>query len=217
MTLTDTLSSRGTQLFFAAFAVIILSLAGCGGGEKDSTPKAEKAAKEAPAEAGEAAEAGGGEQVPEGHASMDQLAEEIQKASHANIKTRKEVNISDEVRDMWKEVELQITDNSSGQAAVVKFEVGSTVQLNDEGLKLHVDTFVPDYIIVENRIETRSNEAKNPAVLVELQDAAGETVTRGWVFRDLPEFNSFTDSRFDVVLVTPAAEEASGGEEGAGE
>jgi len=193
-------------LFAVMPAVLVLALSGCGGGEKKPAPKA-KAAPAAPA----ATEAAGGEsgaaKLPEGHAEIDKFAENIQKMSHSNIKTSKEVRISDEVKARWKEVTLDIMDFASKQTASVKFEIGSTVKLNDEGARLRVVAFVPDYAIVEDRIESRSNDPVNPAVLVELLDG-DKVVTRGWVFRDFPDFNSFNDSRFGVALTSPAAKEA---------
>lgn len=188
-------------LALVVLSVAVLALAGCSGEEKKPAPKAEKA----PAQATQAS--GGEGQLPPGHSPMDKMAEDIQKMSHSNIKTSKEVNISDEVRNTWTDVTLEITDYSSQATATVPFKVGSDVKLNDEGLRMRVDSFVPDYAIVENRIESRSNEPNNPAVLLEVISGE-EVLTRGWVFRDLPEFNSFNDPRFGVKLLTP---EAGGG------
>ncbi|MFQ5466317.1 MAG: hypothetical protein ACE5EI_10350 [Thermodesulfobacteriota bacterium] len=207
MTKEKTIPLYVKKLFAAALfavipAVLVLSLSGCGGGEKKPAPKAKAApaaTEAAPAESGAA-------KLPEGHAQIDKFAEDIQKMSHSNIKTSKELSLSDEVKAKWKDVTLDITDFASRQTASVKFEVGSTVKLNDEGARLHVVAFVPDYAIVEDRIESRSNEPVNPAVLIELLDG-DKVVTRGWVFRDFPDFNSFNDQRFGVALAAPAAKD----------
>jgi len=76
-----------------------------------------------------------------------------------------------------------------------------------EGVKLKVDALVPDYAIAENTIESRSNEARNPAVLLELVEG-DKTIAKGWVFRDFPEFNSYNDGKFTVKLLVPAPAQA---------
>lgn len=179
--------SRSGLLVLAGLMLVVST--GCGG-EKKKAPAPETA--EAPAK--EAT-------MPEGHPSVgDQSMTEAAQVSHANIKTQKEVSISDEVKKKWTMAKVDITDASTKQTMTVTLTVGKAVKLNDAGLKIKLEVIVPDYAIAESKIETRSNEAKNPAALIEIIE--GDKVTsRGWVFRDFPEFNSYTDTRFPVVLV----------------
>ncbi|GMR05343.1 MAG: hypothetical protein BMS9Abin24_149 [Thermodesulfobacteriota bacterium] len=179
--------SRGGLLVLAGLMLVVFT--GCGN-EKKSAPAPETAG----APAGEAS-------MPEGHPPAgDPLMNEMAQVSHANIKTQKEVSIAPEVKKKWTMAKLSITDASTKRTETLTVAVGKAVQLNDAGLKLRLDVIVPDYAIAEDRIESRSNEDKNPAVLIELLDA-DKVVARGWVFRDFPEFNSYTDLRFPVVLV----------------
>ncbi|MFQ5441338.1 MAG: hypothetical protein ACE5EB_01265 [Thermodesulfobacteriota bacterium] len=184
---------NGAARFFLIFmSVLFLGFAGCGGESK----KEKAAGKKAPAAMSEQ------EALPSGHPGMDKTATEIAKASHAAIKTQKDVKISEEVRKKWKEVNLKITDAASKETKSVKLNIGSTVQLTDDGYHLKVEVFVPDYAIVEDHIESRSNEPNNPAVLVDILQG-GKVVTRGWIFKDYPEFNSYNSQRFQLVLVEP--------------
>ena len=200
-----TLSFNGKTFLAILLAVGLMALAGCSGGEQKPAPKA---ADQAPAATEAPAETAAKQELPPGHTPMDKFADDIQKMSHGNIKTQKEVKISQDVIDKWKEVQIEITDLQSNATANVTFAVGSTVKLNNEGLRLQVEHFVPDYTIVESRIESRSNEPNNPAVLVNLLDNE-KSLTRGWVFRDYPEFNSFNDARFKLVLTSPAGKPAA--------
>jgi len=160
---------------------------GCSGEKKKAAAPESEPAKEA--------------SMPEGHPPVgDQKMTEAAQVSHANIKTQKEVSIAPEVKKKWTMAKLDITDASTKQTKTVTVTVNKAVQLNDAGLKIRLDVIVPDYAIAENRIETRSNEAKNPAALIEIIEGE-KVVARGWVFRDFPEFNSYTDARFPVVLV----------------
>lgn len=184
----------GSYLLILACAAT-LSLAGCGG-EKKAEEKAEAPAVQAPEG-----------QAPADHPVVDKTAEDIQKLAHSTIKTQKEVFLKDEVKARWKEVTLELTEGATKASQAVKAKVGGSVKL-DERFKLRVEAFVPDYAIAENRIESRSNEPKNPAVLLELLDG-DKVVAKGWVFKDFPEFNSYTDDRFPVKLLGPGVEKAA--------
>ncbi len=177
------LKGRGAGRLFIVFAsAIFLIFTGC-----DSKKK------EAPAEAQTGA--------PAQHQTKD-VAESMAQAAHAVRPATREINVSDEVRNKWKEVQLQITDKSQQKTQLVTLEVGASVRLNDEGERLTVEIYIPDYAIAEKRIETRSNEPNNPAVLVNLT-REGKVLNRGWVFMHLPEFNSFVHKRFHLVLAGP--------------
>lgn len=190
------LKKTGSYLLILA-CVATLSLAGCSSEKKAEEKKAETPAAVAP-----------GGQLPADHPAMDKTAEDIQKLAHSSIKTQKEVFLTDEVKAKWKEVSLELTEGASKTSQAVKVKVGESVKLN-ERFRLRVDAFVPDYAIAENRIESRSNEAKNPAVLLELLEG-DKVVSKGWVFKDFPEFNSYTDDRFPVKLLGPGVEKAAG-------
>lgn len=190
-------SMKSSRFLLVTATVAMLAIAGCKGKEQTAQPQPQQ-------------EQGAGSQqaTPPGHPPTgDQTVTDINKAAHANIKTQKEVSLSPEVKAKWKEVKLDITDASSNSSQVVTVNVGASVTLKP-GVKLKVEAFVPDYAISDNRIESRSNEAKNPAVLVELQEN-DKTVAKGWVFKEFPEFNSYTDARFPMKLVAPGVAKAA--------
>lgn len=194
-------SLKGTgKLVFMATALSLVFFAGCSKKKEQSAQPQQQEAPAAPAGAQQQ-----GAELPQGHPAADKTAENITKASHANIKTQKEVRISDAVKARWKEVKLEIRDNNEKRTEAVTIQVGQTVTLTKDGYKLKVETFVPDYAIAENRIESRSNEPKNPAVLVELIQG-DKTVARGWVFRNFPDFNSYNSERFPISLVAPGSD-----------
>lgn len=181
------------KYFLIMTTVALLAFTGCKGEKK----------QESAVQPEQAAPAG---QMPADHPAVDQTTQDIAKAQHANIKTQKEVILKDEVRAKWKEVKLEITETASKSKETVAVKVGGDIQLK-AGMRLKVDAFVPDYAISDNRIESRSNEPNNPAVLIELVDG-GKSVSKGWVFKEFPEFNSYTDDRFPVKLVGPGVEKA---------
>ncbi|MBI1910611.1 MAG: hypothetical protein HYS21_01265 [Deltaproteobacteria bacterium] len=187
---------RIKNYFLVAASVMMLVVSGC-----SSEKKQESANPPATAEQGQ----GGGQGMPEGHPPTGGApTDDMQKVAHANIKTQKTVVISDAIKAKYKEVKLEIVDNSTKAKEVATIKVGDTVQLTKDGYKLKVESFVPDYAIADNRIESRSAEPNNPAVLVELLQN-DKSVAKGWIFRDFPEFNNYKNERFPLALVLPAA------------
>ncbi|MBI5562723.1 MAG: hypothetical protein HY894_07745 [Deltaproteobacteria bacterium] len=183
----------------------LIAFTGCGGEKKEQQKTAGEPAPQTAAPAPAAQQAAPQAAMPAGHPAADAgAAVGMTKAAHSSIKTQKEVRLSKEVAAKWNEVKLDIVDAAGKTKDTLTLKVGSTTPLKRPGFKLRVEAFVPDYVIVENHIESRSNEPKNPAVLVELTEG-GKSVARGWVFKALPDFNSYTDSRFQVSLVGPWA------------
>ncbi len=179
----EPLTGRGAaRLLFVFATVLFLVVTGCSGEKKE-------AAKQAPAK-----------EVAGHPGEKDTMA--MQQAAHAVRPALREVDLSEEVRKKWKEVQLQITDNAQQRTELITLQVGSTVKLDDEGERLSIEVFVPDYSIAEKRIKSRSNEPNNPAVLVSLSHE-GKTLSRGWIFKHFPEYNSFVNQRFHLVLVGP--------------
>jgi len=121
------------------------------------------------------------------------------------MKTQKQVRISKEVKDKWKEVTLEVGNMSTKKAAKATIKIGSSVKVTGTSFVLTVENFVPDYVLSSDMkfIETRSNEPKNPAVLLSMTDGKKQ-VARGWVFKTLPSFNSFNHNKIVIVLVGPS-------------
>ncbi len=180
------------SLVLMFLAVGVFALSGCGG-EKKQAPAEKKTAAPATAPGGMKGA------MPKGHPSLQDATDQIAKASHALIKTSKEVKVSKDVVEKWKTVTLEISDLKEKAKKTVELPIGSTAQLTDDGYKVKIEAFIPDYAIVGNHIESRSNEPRNPALLIDL--LKGDKVeTRGWIFSQFPEFNSFNNKRFGFVL-----------------
>lgn len=190
--------SKSCLLVLAGFTLITFT--GCGG-EKKAPPAPQQEAA-APA-ADQAA-------MPEGHPAIGQPGQpmgqpgELPPTDHSNIKSQKRLNIAPAVQAKWKEATIEVTDASTKKTETFTVKTGSTVELKGSGFKVKLEAVVPDYAIIGDAVESRSNDDRNPAVLVELIEK-DKSVARGWVFRNFPDFNSYKDSRIQVVLVAPVA------------
>ncbi|MCR4287006.1 MAG: hypothetical protein NUW09_03215 [Deltaproteobacteria bacterium] len=211
------LTSAGLKALSLAFCITIAALSGCSNKKEGTAPETQAPAAQlapAPEQAATGAQAPAGQPMtgapaaqpamPSDHPKIDKAADV--KAQHGGSKQEKELKLSDEVKVKWKEVKLDVTDSSAKSPESVTIKVGGSVNIGKNGATLKVVAFVPDYAMSDNNIVSRSNDLKNPAVLLELLEG-GKVVVRGWVFNKFPDFNSFNSAKFKVALVQPAAAE----------
>jgi cytochrome c biogenesis protein len=72
---------------------------------------------------------------------------------------------------------------ADGPAHEVSLKLGETVEL-DPGATVRLAVFVPDLVIVGNRIETRSTQPNNPAIQLEVATKSG--TEKVWLFPKYP-------------------------------
>jgi len=111
----------------------------------------------------------------------------------------KDVRLSDAVRARWSAIEIEVSE--AGKKKVLKVKVGEKTKV-DKNYSVLVDAFIPEYTMFEDYIGTRGDEPKNPAIRVELFKG-DKSLARGWVFKNLPDFNSYQSAKVGVVLLTP--------------
>ena len=188
-------------LLLLPLLMIALTLLACSGGEPESAKQAGKGYEE------ESAKQGGGSgqaAVPEGHPTMYDTPSyaKLSPEKHANVKSTRKVEVSDEIKAKWKSVELEVSDNSTGVKETMKVDIGSSVKLGESGFSLKAEVFLPHYTVFddENYIGSRSNDPVNPALQVALYEG-DKLVSDGWVFEEMTQYNSFSNLRFSVVLL----------------
>lgn len=76
---------------------------------------------------------------------------------------------------------------------------GETVELADTGTRVELADFVPDFVLDGNRLRSRSNEPRNPAVQLRLIDADGRR-SMVWFFPNFPQMNFPADSEIRFSL-----------------
>lgn len=177
----------------------------------------------APAPAGDAAAPGpvkGTEPLPANHPPMGTAKPAADAAPSGNVpkheldvinkqlasnhpksegKAKPSVAIPDSVKGQWSAVNLSVTVD--GAEKQVRVPIGDKVSVGKEGLTLHVQNFLPAYTSDFKTITSASNEMKNPAIQVQLSRKK-EIVAEGWVFQNLPDFNSFVTNAAQVKLLS---------------
>ena len=84
-------------------------------------------------------------------------------------------------------------DGSAKQEFWVKLDEAAPLG-NDATVR--ITQFIPDFVVVENHIESRSDQPNNPAIQINVQTKqAGES--KIWLFPKFPEFTHANDTGFD--------------------
>ncbi|HYN15797.1 MAG TPA: cytochrome c biogenesis protein ResB [Terriglobales bacterium] len=92
-------------------------------------------------------------------------------------------------------VKLLATPKSGGTKQEFWLKLDEAVVL-DKDATVRIAQFIPDFVVVENHIESRSDQPNNPAVQISVQSKqAGEN--KIWLFPKFPEFTHGNNSAFD--------------------
>ncbi|HEC17007.1 MAG TPA: hypothetical protein ENI99_10640 [Sedimenticola sp.] len=119
-----------------------------------------------------------------------------------------DVSIPDGVEGKWSAVKLEVTMPDGGKQEI-RAVLGEETQLADSGLTLRAEIFLPSYISDFKTITSASNDLVNPAVKVRLMESQKD-VAVGWLFQNLPEFNSFESDRVELRLLSAEGAETAG-------
>jgi cytochrome c biogenesis protein len=92
-------------------------------------------------------------------------------------------------------VKLLATPKSGGAKQELWLKPDEAVSL-DKDATVRITQFIPDFVVVENHIESRSDQPVNPAVQISVQSkqAAGSKI---WLFPKFPEFTHGNNTGFD--------------------
>ncbi|PLX92432.1 MAG: DUF2155 domain-containing protein [Desulfuromonas sp.] len=109
------------------------------------------------------------------------------------------VVIPGEVKGQWKSVEISILDQEISSETTYTINIGETFQVPGSTLKLRVDTFLPAFIMKGSQMTSASNEPKNPAAYVVIEEN-GEDVFSGWLFSLFPDACAVKNPRYSFNL-----------------
>jgi hypothetical protein len=111
-----------------------------------------------------------------------------------------DIRLEPEIAGAWAGIRLHVVDSETGDGQIIDVTLGETVALGDSGLTLSADTFVPDFVMDERGITSRSAETHNPAARVVITEE-GKADYEGWLFAAMPEIHPFPHERCQVLLV----------------
>ncbi len=111
-----------------------------------------------------------------------------------------DIRLDPEIAGAWTGIRVHIVDSETSEGQMIDIALGETVALGDFGLTLSADTFLPDFVMDEGGITSRSAETHNPAARVVIAEE-GKADYEGWLFAAMPEIHPFPHDRYQVLLV----------------
>jgi hypothetical protein len=111
-----------------------------------------------------------------------------------------DITVEAAIAEAWSGINVRVVDVETGDASSFEVALGETLALGDSGLTLTATAFVPDFVMDESGITSRSAETHNPAARVVIAEE-GTTDYEGWLFAKMPEIHPFPHSRYQVLLV----------------
>ena len=173
--------------------IILLVLAGCGAQPAGEEPDLEASKEAMPDDDLHRIAA----EMPDDDVHATAMAEGMGGGGMSGLNT--EINLDPAILSAWSGIRVRVIEGDS--EITQSFDVGlaETVELGDTGLTLSAQTFIPDFVMDDDGITSRSPEANNPAARVVISEE-GATDYEGWLFAAMPEIHPFPHERFKVLL-----------------
>lgn len=108
--------------------------------------------------------------------------------------------VAPEIASAWSGVRILLVDRESGAEETFDIPLEGADLLGESGLVVSTGIFLPDFIMDENGITSRSAEPVNPAVRVIISEDGMEDY-EGWLFAAMPEIHPYPHPRYQVLLV----------------
>ena len=170
-------------------------------GDLEGYTAALKAGATGPVEVVIASVAGGVAPPLPGNRPADAAHDAGFKHAKSGVKTR--LNIPADVRAKWKTVELSVVGKDISLRKLL-IPVGGEAGVDKFGLTVRVVAYVPAFQSDAGAVTSASNNPDNPAVLIQLVDK-GQVLNEGWVFQKLPDFNTYSNDKLQIQLLTAPA------------
>ncbi len=173
--------------------IAALAAWGCSGADQPTTDQTDSAA-------GAEAPAASSQSMPDDDVHAQAMGQTMNDTMHQGAGINADVTLDPEIADDWRAIRIRVVDLETGEGNEYDVPMGETVTLGDSGLTLHAETFIPDFVMGENGITSRSAEPQNPAARVVISEQ-GKPDHHGWLFAAMPAIHAFQHERYGVVLV----------------
>ncbi len=110
-----------------------------------------------------------------------------------------EIRLPEHIVSAWTGVRIRVVDSTTGASERYDIPVGEPAPLGETGLTLVVESFIPDFVMDEAGITSRSPDPANPAARVVISEEGTEPY-EGWLFASMPDIHPFPHDRYRVLL-----------------
>lgn len=125
-------------------------------------------------------------------------------ASKQNLRIAEAGELLPEVEKAYKGVVLSVANTKAGTNTEVEVPFGMDFKVEGTPLSVTVQSFFPDFTMVNNQVANKSMNESNPGSKVIIKKD-GEVVFDSWLFQKFPDVHGFDDPDFKVIMVKPVA------------
>jgi hypothetical protein len=125
----------------------------------------------------------------------------VEKKVNADKQGKTEGINQEQVKRIFKNLTLKITDKKSNRDFEVTVPVEGKTSIANTSLEVEIIGYFPDFVMDEVKgAITKSLEERNPAAKVNIYKD-GKISFKGWLFANFPDIHAFEDSDYDVKLM----------------
>jgi len=114
-------------------------------------------------------------------------------------KSHTRVFVPQEVENQWDSVQITLQNRTTGYEDRYTVRIGSEFKLSNTDLTIHVEHFLPAFVMNGTTITSDSNETRNPAAYIVVRQG-NEELFRGWLFSLYPEACNFEHPEYRFML-----------------
>jgi len=137
---------------------------------------------------------GGGQTLPPGHPKLEHAP--VSSLTHPKSGSHYKVDIDPKIAAQWKAVKLGLSTKGEKEK-IATVPIGGQTRIGT--LTIKVVAFAPHWMSNDGMVRSASAKPTNPAVLLAV--SGDKKPLEGWVFENLPEFNTFPAQPLKVRLL----------------
>ena len=178
--------------------IALLATRGCGGSATPPADDVEAAASHdgMPNDDDHGAMSG----IPDDDVHSSAMGQAMGGGMHQGDGINAEITLDPEITDDWQAIRVRVVELSSMAESFHEIVIGEEAALGDSGLTLRVVAFIPDFVMSEGGITSRSAEPQNPAARIVIVEE-GKDDYEGWLFGGMPEIHAYPHEEYGVMLV----------------
>jgi len=178
--------------------ITLLAALGCGGPSTPPSDDVETTATHdgAPNDDDHGAMSG----MPDDDVHAGAMGEVLGGGMHQGGGINAEITLDPAIADDWRAIKVRMVELSSMTETFHEIGIGEEAVLGDSGLTIRALAFIPDFVMSEGGITSRSADPQNPAArVVIIEEGKGEY--EGWLFGAMPEIHAYPHELYGVMLV----------------
>jgi hypothetical protein len=166
--------------------IALLATLGCGGSDAPATDDIEPASSH--------------EGMPNDDVHADAADPAMGDEMHRGGGINAEITLDPEIADDWQAIRVRVVQLETMDETFHDIVIGEEAPLGDTGLTLRAVAFLPDFVMSEAGITSRSADPQNPAARVVIIEE-GKDDHEGWLFGAMPEIHAYPHELYGVMLV----------------